>query len=128
MQSPTPAGRPAPLPFPGALLGFRVSGDMAGLTYFQTRRRKLVAYPATSPKEPPTPAQQIQRARFRQAVAAWVAAPITTKRAYESVSLAASLCATGHDLWVHLSFTQNASEILDLEHRTGIPLPMPPAV
>lgn len=123
-----PASRANPLPFPPSLLGLRVSGDLAEMTFFQTRRGKTVCYPATSPKEPPTTLQSAVRSRFAAAVTNWKNATPQTRLDYEQISLKASLCATGHNLWQHLSFTQDQAELNSLCRQTGIETSLPPAV
>lgn len=123
-----PGTRLPPLPFPPSLLGLRVSGDIAGYTIYQTRRGQTIFYPASPPKEPATQNQLAQRARWRAAAQSWKAASQATRADYERISIAASLCATGYDLWVHMACLQRAAELASLIRITGITIPMPPPV
>lgn len=111
---------------PWDLLGLNISGDLGAWTCFTDRFGKKVWYPKTPPETPETPAQRQQRDRFAAAVANWRAADQATRDAFESISLAASLMMTGHNLWVALSFSQDDKARQTLTRQTGIYIPLPP--
>jgi hypothetical protein len=116
------------LPFDPALLGFRLSGDLGGVTLYQTKKGKTVAYPAAPPKSPPSNAQLAHRLRFGTAARNWKFATEATRLDYESCSLRLSLPATGHNMWIFLSFTQDRGALQTFNHQSGLNLPMPPPV
>jgi hypothetical protein len=116
------------LPFDPAFLGGRLSGDIGGITLYQTRKGKTVAYPASPPKSPPSDAQLSHRIRWRNASKNWTLAAPQNRLDYEATSLRLSLPATGHNLWMHLSFTQSQPVLNVYNAQTGFTLPMPPPV
>jgi hypothetical protein len=122
------AKRPAPSPYPPSLIAMRISGDLAGYTYYQTRRGQTVGYPAAPPKEPPTPSQLAQRQRFRDAAANWQALSQAHRDAWERMSLRCHLMATGYDCWIHFSLTGNERELAALARRGSEDLQQPPKV
>lgn len=56
-------------------LSLKLQGDVAGLTTYTSRRRRIVCYLQAPPKEPVTPDQAFFRSRFTFAIAAWRAMP-----------------------------------------------------
>lgn len=116
------------LPVDPALLGLRLSGDIGGITLYQTKRGKTVAYPAASPKQPPSIHQLHRRNRWSNAVFNWTAAAESVRIDYEACTLRLSLPATGHNLWMHLSFAQDPLALAAFNHASGLHLPMPPPV
>lgn len=116
------------LPFDPALLGFRLSGDLGGVTLYQTKRGKTVAYPAAPPKSPPTNPQLAHRLRFANAARNWSSTAPHVRQDYEYCSMVLSLPATGLNLWMFLSFTQDAGALATFNHQARLNLPMPPPV
>jgi hypothetical protein len=114
------------LPF--SYFGLSVSGDFGPFTIYQNKNRKTVSYPRSPPKVPKTPAQAIERDRFRCAIATWRSLPQSTRDAWETMTKKASLCATGLNAWIHFSYCQNVAELSTLRTLTRIYLPMPPQV
>lgn len=86
------------LPF--SLFGFRVMGDVNGITCYTNRKYQKVFYEKAPPDKPPSPAQTIQRSRFRTAVQAWRALSDSDKDALERTVHKLSLCLTGQNLYV----------------------------
>ena len=113
---------------PWQFLGLNVSGDLGAFTCYTDRFGKKVWYPKAPPETPETPGQRRQRDRFAEAVANWSEADQATRDAYEAVSLAASLMMTGHNLWISLSFSQDAAALNTLCHQTNIAIDLPPPV
>jgi hypothetical protein len=124
--------RPPPvamaLTIPASVLGLIVSGDVDGLTIYTDRYGQKIAYPKSPPDKPPSALQIIQRDRFRAAMNNWKVADAQVRADYESVSLLASLCMTGLNLWLHFSLKGRQSALTTLSRQTGITLPMPPAI
>jgi hypothetical protein len=113
---------------PWSLLGLTVSGDLGDFTLYQRQDRAVVAYPRSPPKVPRTYLQAIQRSRFATAVANWLNADPAERDAYERATLRTALPATGHNLWISLSFSQD-DELRDtISRQAGVLLTMPPVV
>jgi len=110
---------------PFSLYGFLISGDLADLTTYKSRRGKIVTFAKTWPKKPATPAQEAQRQRFRDAAQAWQALTPAARAQWELATLRASLCLNGYDLFVHWHTTQDELAIRTLERQTHTQL-LPP--
>lgn len=124
MPSIRPAKLRYPMTFSRAVLGLQVAGDLGELTYYTTRRGKVVAYPISPPKELPSPAQIVCRQRFRDAQAAWSALSAEDKARWEAASLKGSCPATGQNLYMSAALTESAW-VATLSTQTGIPLTPP---
>lgn len=117
-----------PKGIPHTILGFIASGDIDGLTMYTDRHMVTVAFAKAPPDKPPSPLQVVQRARFGSAVANWRAASPAQRDLYEQISLRCSLCMTGHNVWLHLSF-HNSQALLDtLNTQAQTNATLPPAV
>lgn len=113
---------------PYDLLGLNVSGDLGDVTLYTDRFGQKIWYPKSPPETPETPGQRRQRDRFTAAVTNWREADQATRERFEAVSLKASLMMTGHNLWISLSFSQDAALCATLARQTGIPISLPPAL
>lgn len=113
---------------PWNFLGLECSGDLAGYTCYTDMSGRKIAFPKSPPEVPETPAQRRWRDRFTNAVLNWNAAPLHVREEYEQVSLRTHLCMTGHNLWVSLSLSQDASLCATLAAQSGIPIELPPPV
>jgi len=109
-----------------SLLGLWIKGDLAGLTCYTTRSRKKVFYPEAPPTKPPSPAQVIQRARFRTAQLAWKSLSPQEKQTLEDATNATSLCMTGQNLFISaaLQHFDKAYHTVALQARFTLP-PLP---
>lgn len=117
-----------PLGYPANLLGFVVSGDIAGQTIYTDRFMRKVVFPQAPPTKPPTPMQVIQRCRFATAVANWHAATESQRVGFEQISLKASLCMTGLNLWISVSLQGTVLMLDTLCKQTGIFVDDPPLI
>lgn len=113
---------------PWNLIGLSVSGDFGDTTIYTNRRGKKVTFPRSPPTKPPSPLQQHQRARFRQAQANWAALTPQQQRDWELVTMKASLCLTGQNLAIHYALLPEDDFLVTLERQTGIALTRPPKV
>ncbi len=113
---------------PASMLGLVVSGDLAGQTIYTDRFGRKVYFEQAPPKQGPSPMQIIQRARFAEALRNWSDASIATRDGYESISLRASLCMTGLNLWIHVSLRHTTELLATLQRQTGLTVADPPLV
>jgi len=103
-----------------------ISGDLDGYTYYVNRNRKVVAYPAAPALRPPTPAQQVMRARFALAMSAWKQLPQADKDAYNTACDKLSLCMWGANLYANLSLTDTGELRQTIQQQISVPLSLPP--
>lgn len=122
-----PGGQMA-LAIPPDLLGFRVSGDVDGITIYTDRYGRKIAFKKSWPDKPPSASQAINRARFRTAVASWRNLTQPERDAYERATLSLSLYMTGINLYVHLCLRGTAIEWEQLCQSSGESLYQPPWV
>lgn len=111
---------------PPSVLGFIVRGDLDGITYYTNKKGKKVAFAASPALLPASPAQKIQRDRFRAAHLAWSALAVEEKFALEEATKKTSLCLTGQNLYISAALTARQDSIRTLASSTGLTLPIPP--
>lgn len=113
---------------PASMLGLVVSGDLAGQTIYTDRHGRKTFFVQAPPLKPPSPMQLAQRARFRVALENWALASTSDRSGYEAISLAAGLCMTGLNLWIHVSLQGSLQFLATLQRQTGISVGDPPFV
>jgi hypothetical protein len=116
---------------PGRLagvLGLYVSGDVGDTTFYTTRKGRVVQYPKSPPKKPPSPAQLRQRSRFRVAQLAYMQLPDAEKQLWEDVTKALSIDATGQNAWLSLALKPDDAWLRIVHQTLNINLPPPPPV
>jgi len=111
-----------------SLLGLRVRGDVDGLTLYTDRYGNTVWYRKAPPEKPPSPGQQLQRARFRAAIQTWRELEQWQRDLYEQASLRLSLCMTGLNLWITISLRGGEPLWKSIEDNLHLNLPQPPFI
>lgn len=99
-------------------LGFQPTGDLAGLTCYTSRRRRIVWFVKSPPTSPPSVAQRLNRARFTAAAQAWKATPTAKRDLWHLASRRGGLCMHGYNLWVHWQIIRDAGTIHTIERQT----------
>jgi hypothetical protein len=94
-----------PLGIAPTMLGFRVSGDLDGLTLYTNRRGRTVAFAKSPPQKPPTASQLAARARFAAAMQAWRDLTPVQRDFYLRACDLASLCMIGQNLFLSMCLT-----------------------
>jgi len=84
------------------LLGWGATGDIAGYTVYYSERGKTVVFPRSPPLNPPTPAQEANRDRFRAFAEWWNACPTSYKTQVERMCCRAGLRITGYNFACYL--------------------------
>ncbi len=101
------------------LMGMYVTGDWGPLTFYTSRRGKVVWFPKSPPLSPPSPWQTSQRNTFRLAALWWSTLTSAERTDYELASKRASLCMTGYNLFVHFKTTNDDAAQKTLERQTN---------
>lgn len=107
-------------------LGFRVSGDLDGLTIYTDRRGKKIAFAQSPPSKPLSVWQLAWQRNFRVGMLLWGRLSTAEKLAYRRVCDLASLCMLGHNLWLHVFLAADYGLLETLQCQYRIPLTAPP--
>jgi hypothetical protein len=108
-----------------ALWGWRPQGDLAGYTFYTTRRGATIFYPQAPPKDPPSAIQKIYRDRIRAAAKTWQALPPAQRVAYERATKKLALRITGYNLWCYVSLTRDTAALTTIATQSGLSLTPP---
>lgn len=84
-------------------MGLHIGGDFGPLTFYKTKRGRLVWFPRAPPHAPPSDKQTVQRNQFRLAALMWTQLDSDQRRQWELASRRASLCMNGYDLFIHFA-------------------------
>jgi hypothetical protein len=112
---------------PFCLLGLQISGDVGPWTIYSDRFGKPIVFPRSPPKVPRSERQAAQRQRWRDCCDAWNALDQAERDAYETLSLRASMCMTGFNLFLKMSMNPDYSTWSLLFEQTGLTYFAPPA-
>ncbi len=110
---------------PVNILGIQVSGDLGGLTIYTDRFGKKVPFPKSPPKEPPSPQQSHQRAKFAAAQKEWSTQTDQVKKDYEDLCRITNVPMTGQNLWIHTALRNDFTALETLQRQSGISVPSP---
>jgi hypothetical protein len=105
------------------VMGFRVMGDVGGLTCYTDRNFKKVFYQKAPPQLPASPRQRLLRDRFAAAVTAWKALTDDDKAALERAVKKTSLCLTGQNLFTSCSIKCKPDVYATIAAQAGEVLP-----
>jgi hypothetical protein len=108
-----------------AISGLTLQGDVAGLTTYTSKRRRIVFFPQAPPLSPPTWYQMYQRQLFQNAATAWSMLDQPSKNDYETSCRFVLARITGYNLWMKIALTGNDQDAQAIEAKTGIPLVRP---
>jgi hypothetical protein len=104
-------------------LGWRPTGDLGPLTYYTTKKGRVVAYPRSPPLSPPSARQVLQRSKWQAASLRWQALAQTTRIKWSTAAKRANLRYTGYSLWMRWATTSCEGLRKTITHQTGITLP-----
>ena len=105
-----------------SFLGFIVNGDLAGETFYTSRRGYVVAFPKSPPLRPPTVEQIDQRNKFRTAAALWRQMRPGVKWKWKRACKVAGLRVSGYALLVSMVALGSTSYVETIEHQSGVKL------
>jgi len=107
-------------------LGINVSGDLAGLTIYTTRRGKKVSFLQSPPTKALSVWQLAWQRNFRWGMFLWRDLTQSERENYGRVCDLASLCMLGHNLWLHAYLGGDNRLLESLSCQYQIPLRLPP--
>ena len=104
------------------LLGIWPGGDLGPYTIYTTRRRGVVWFPRSPPKQPPSYLQRRHRNSWRFAARAWTASTATIRQAWRDAAQLAHLSISGYNLFIFWQVSKNRSIIETVQRQSGITL------
>jgi hypothetical protein len=110
------------LPFPAALLGTNVQGDVGPLTCYTSTPGRTVYFLKAPPKEPPSPRQCHVLAKWIALADLWRCIAQAQREAWAAAARAARLRITGYNLFVWYQMTKDIGPIHTIERQTGVKL------
>lgn len=103
-------------------MGWNAQGDLGGLTFYVSRRGRLVFFAKAPPLSPPSALQRHQRDQFRLAAQLWRNLTPERRAAWHQAEYSAHLGITGYNLFVFWATTHGDEIIRTIEHATGLKL------
>lgn len=101
-------------------LGYLTNGDIAEITIYTSKRKRLVFFPKTYPKKPATYNQTLNRNRFLHIGLRWRNMPQSLRDKWLALAPAANATVTGYNLFTYYMTGKNPNCIVTLERQTGI--------
>lgn len=101
-------------------IGVLTNGDLGPYTFYTSRRKKLVVFPKTWPKDPATYHQTINRDRWRHAAVRWKALTESTRLTWAQLARAGNCNVSGYNLYIFYIVGKGTKVIETLQTNTGI--------
>jgi len=101
-----------------SILGTVLWGDLADLTMYKNKNKKIIAFAKTWPDKPASPQQTFLRHRFRNAAKAWQLLTPAQKAQWNLATRRASLCMGGYALFVHHQVVGDDKAIQAVQRQT----------
>jgi len=109
-------------------IALNIQGDVGPITTYTSQRGKVVTFPRMPPLNPPTPIQEIIRARFQNAAIQWRALTANQRAQWNVLADRCNLGITGWNLFTHFACTGNFDGLRPLELRAQITVTRPTQV
>lgn len=109
-------------------LNIGLAGDVGPYTCWTTKRKKLVIIRRAPPDHPASARQLKQRLRFRLSWMHWKAEPQDIKDKWTKLCGHASLCMSGHNLYMSQCMKPTPEQLMNAAADMGITIEMPPWV
>lgn len=106
-------------------LGLNVQGDIGPMTFYTSKRNKLVGFLRAPPLNPPSEKQETMREFFRTCARAWRASGAANRQQWQQACDRCNLWISGYNLWVWFSRTRNESALRTIEQQSGLSLTRP---
>lgn len=112
-------------------LGVLTNGDAGPYTFYTSRRKRLVIFLKTWPKDPATFHQKLNRDKWRNAAVRWRGLDQSTRDDWETAAKRAHLTISGFNLYIHYMTKRGTATVqavqrladVDVLTPTGPPLP-----
>lgn len=98
-----------------AYVGFRPTGDLAGLTAYTRANKKVVWFPKSPPKKPASLLQIRQHRLFGAAAMAWRTLSPHTRACWKRAADRAGLYLTGYTLWMWWTLSPDPATMRTIE-------------
>lgn len=103
-----------------SFLGFRVQGDIDGITCYRKMNGAIIWFPQAPPRTPPSALQVLQRAKWRTYLDDWAAFTDDIRQAWLDLATDAHLRIHGLNLYIWWRSSLDDPAIRTLERQTGI--------
>jgi len=100
-----------------------VSGDIGGMTFYNSAQGKVIAFPAAPPKEPPSSAQLVMRQRWRLAMKTWSNLSAQQRQTWRQAVTGAGLKISAVNLWLWYQLYRDRATMATIERQSGVTLP-----
>lgn len=104
------------------VFGFHPSGDLGPLTFYTSKRGRLVFFPKAPPLSPPSTRQRHERNRFKLIAQSWNALAKDVRQRWSLAARKASLAISGYNLYVYYCYTLDRQALATIERQTGLTL------
>jgi len=101
------------------LIGVRIQGDVGPLTIYISQRHKVVYFDKAPPKEPPSPQQRRQLARWSAAARQWRALPSEHRQRWAIAAKRCRLPFSGYSLWIAIRTNHRQTYLPTIERNSG---------
>jgi len=109
-----------------AITNLQIQGDCGPLTLYTRTMGRVVWFPRTTPKEPPSPRQKIQRYRLSLVAFDWRALTREEKNLWHLLATVPRTWMSGYNLFTLMELNTEASRFLTtLAHVAGLEI-IPP--
>lgn len=110
------------------VLGISIQGDLGDLTMYRSIDRRVVIFPWTQPKEPPTLWQNHNRQKFKIIASAWSLLDQAARDLWELAAVRAWLRITGYNLFTWWMLKADRAALATIQRQSGVNLePLPAA-
>jgi hypothetical protein len=106
-----------------AVSNLGVSGDIGGITFYNSAQGKIIAFPASPPKEPPSAAQLVMRQRWRLAMKSWSNLSAQQRSTWRQAVTRAGLKISAPNLWLWYQLYRDRATMATIERQSGSTLP-----
>lgn len=101
------------------LMGLHIGGDFGPLTFYKTKRGRLVWFNKAPPHTPPSTKQTVQRNQFRLAALMWSMLTVDEQNQWDTASRRASLCLNGYNLFIHFAIKPDEASLNTIARQTN---------
>lgn len=101
-------------------MGVLTNGDFGPYTFYTSKRKNLVIFLKTWPKDPATYHQKLNRDRWRHAAVRWRGLDNSTRAKWKLLARRANLTISGYNLFLHYVTGKGTAAVETCQRVTGI--------